>query len=321
VFLTRSLSVLSASEILEHARRLTADGYELWLASNGDVLRTLELELSAASRGAPVSADSRGASHPADSTGLPEDTVSLTPLDFLGPYERSWKLEDLMRVYNVLNATAFGAKGIPLQNWVMIDLGLLPSGFLLITLSRQRAEHALADPTRSVHARERIAEVLPAVLAEADRLHHAGPIPVAGYCASPTPDRGAWVGWSLCSAIPGLGTVAKGLGLLAYGARTLTGVTQFYDPALRVHRKFGPTRLLAAVLDLHPVRHTMAYRTEVFGREGPSAAVEPTLLLDPRDLDTQWALQRRLDAGTHEYFILSPGLVEDRVPILERRIP
>jgi hypothetical protein len=281
--------MLSGSEILEHARRLDAGGYELWLASNGDVLRTLDLSLG---------------------------PVALTPLDFLGPYEREWKLEDLMRAYNVLNATAFGAKGIPLQNWVMIDLGLLPSGFLLITLSRHAAERAMTDPARPVHERERIAGVLPAVLAEADRLGYEGPIPVAGYCASPTPDRAAWVGWSLCSAIPGLGTVAKGLGLLAYGARTLTGVTQFYDPALRVHRKFGPMRLLAAVLDLHPVRHTMAYRTEVFGPEPPDA--EPTLLLDPRDLEAQWGLQRRLDAGSHEYFVLSPGLVEDRVPILER---
>ncbi len=79
------------------------------------MLRTLDLELSAGDDG----------------------PVTLTPLDFLGPYERSWKLEDLMRTYNVLNATAFGAKGIPLQNWVMIDLGLLPSGFLLITLPRR----------------------------------------------------------------------------------------------------------------------------------------------------------------------------------------
>ena len=288
--------MLSAAEILTDARRITDAGHELWLASNGEVLRTLDLDLSAGGEG----------------------PVSLTPLDFLGPYERSWKLEDLMRTYNVLNATAFGAKGIPLQNWVMIDLGLLPSGFLLITLPREAAEHALQAPERSVHARQRIAGVLPAVLAEADRLGYEGPIPVAGYCASPTPDHRAWVGWSLCSAIPGLGTVAKGLGLLAYGARTLTGVTQFYDPALRVHRKFGPMRLLAAVLDLHPVHHTMAYRTDVFGPE--EEAAEPTLLLDPRDLDAQWALQQRLDAGTHEYFILSPGLVEDRVPILERRL-
>jgi hypothetical protein len=290
--------MLSAAEILDDAARLRADGFALWLASNGEVLRELSLELGG------------------------REPVALTPLDFLGPYERTWKLEDLMRTYNVLNATAFGAKGIPLQNWVMIDLGLLPSGFVLITLDRARAEAALGDGAGHGEAgRRRIGEVLPAVLAEADRLGYPGPIPVAGYCAAPTPDRSAWVGWSLCSAIPGLGTVAKGLGLLAYGARTLTGVTQFYDPALRIHRKFGPMRLLAAVLDLHPVRHTMAYRTEVFGAEPDGDdAPEATLHLDPRDLDAQWALQRRLDAGTHEYFILSPGLVEDRVPILERAL-
>jgi hypothetical protein len=274
--------MLTRDEIAGEARRLVADGHELWLASNADVLAQLDL--------APC--------------GIP-----ITGLDFLGPYDHMWKLEDLMRTYNMLNATAFGAKGIPLPNWVMIDLGLLPSAFLLVTLPRARVQ-ALID------AGGRPAEVLPAVLAEADRLQYDGPIPVAGYCAAPTPDRSAWVGWSLCSAIPGLGTVAKGLGLLAYGARTLSGVAQFYDPSLRVHRKFGPMRLLAAVLDLHTVTNTMAYRTEVFGSEDADAT--PTLLLDPRDRDAQWALQERLDAGTHEFFILSPGLVDDRVPILER---
>ena len=280
---------LTRADIAASAERLLEDGYELWLASNDAVLTELELT----------------------PCGVP-----VTPLDFLGPYERSWKLEDLMRVYNVLNATAFGAKGIPLQNWVMIDLGLLPSGFLLVTLPAAQAAAALTDPRRSEAERARIGEVLPAVLAEAQRLHYEGPIPVAGYCAAPTPRRDGWVGWSLCSAIPGLGTTAKGLGLAVYEARTLTGIAQFYDPALRVHRKFGPMRLLAAVLDLHSVTHTMAYRTAVFADE--TDGEEPTLMLDPRDLDGQRALQAKLDAGTHEFFILSPGLVDDRVPILER---
>jgi hypothetical protein len=107
--------------------------------------------------------------------------------------------------------------------------------------------------------------------------------------------------------------------LLAYGARSLTGVAQFYDPALRVHRKFGPMQLLATVLDLHPVLHTMAYRTDVFAPEpADPAQLTPTLMLDPRDYDAQRDLQRKLDAGTHELFVLSPGLVDDRVPILER---
>ena len=41
------------------------------------------------------------------------------------------------------------------------------------------------------------------------------------------------------------------------------------------------------------------------------------MMLGARDADAQRALQDRLDAGA-EIYILSPGLVEDRVPILER---
>jgi hypothetical protein len=285
-------AALTRTGVADAARALRDDGYELWLASNATVLETLDTE----------------------PCGIP-----VTPLDFLGPYDHAWKLEDLMRVYNVLNATAFGPKAIPLPNWVMIDLGLLPSAFLLVTLPADRAAAALTDARRSAAERERIGAVLPAVLAEARRLRYDGPIPVAGYCAAPTPAPGAWVGWSLCSAIPGLGTVAKGVALEAYGARTLAGVAQFYDRALRVHRKFGPMELLAAVLDLHPVKHTMAYRTDVFGSGDGSEQSRPTrtLMLDARDLDAQSELQRRIDAGASRFYILSPGLVDDRVPILE----
>lgn len=288
----RAGPTLTRELVAARARALAEHGYELWVASNATVIERLEL----------------------NPCGVP-----ITALDFLGPYDHSWKLEDMMRVYNVLNATAFGPKGIPLPAWVMIDLGLLPSAFMLVTLSRERAAAQITDERRPEAERARIAEVLPAVLDEAERLGYDGPIPVAGYCAAPTPARGAWVGWSLCSAIPGLGAVAKGLALEAYRATTLAGVTQYYDRALRVHRKFGPMEMLAAVLDLHPIKHTLAYRTEVFGSgEGPDhRRATRTLMLDARDLDAQWELQRRIDSGRSRFFILSPGLVDDRVPILE----
>ena len=92
---------------------------------------------------------------------------------------------------------------------------------------------------------------------------------------------GEWVGWSLCSAIPGLGTITKGLGLEVYGARTLTGVAQFTDQALRVHRKFGRMRVVSAVLDLHPVPHTLVYRTDVHEDDADGA---PTWMDAARDL-------------------------------------
>jgi hypothetical protein len=280
---------LTRADIAASAEQLLDAGYGLWLVSHAAVLSEL---------------DSRPMG------------VEVAELDFLAPHDRPWQVADLMRVYNVLNETAFGAKGIPLQNWVMIDLGLLPSAFLLVTLSAQRAAQRMSDHRISGAARARIAGVLPAVLEEAQRLDYAGPIPVAGYCAARSPVPDGWVGWSLCSAIPGLGTTAKGLALEAYGARTLTGVAQFSDPALRVHRKFGPMRLLSAVVELHPVPGTLVYRTDVFASEDERAP-EPTMMLNARDDDAQRALQDRLDAGA-EIHILSPGLVDDRVPILER---
>ncbi|HWD73832.1 MAG TPA: hypothetical protein VG371_01750 [Solirubrobacteraceae bacterium] len=278
---------LTKADIAARARELKADGYGLCVASNREVLERLETR--------PFG-------------------VEVAALDFLGPQQADWSVADLMRVYNVLNATAFGEKGIPLQNWVMIDLGLLPSAFLLITLPLAAVPAAIAAPRLSAAARGRAEHVLSAVLAEARRLDYKGPIPVAGYCAAPTPIPGGWVGWSLCSAISGLGTTAKGLGLEIYRSRTLTGVAQFSDQGLRVHRRFGPMQIMAAVLDLHPVPHTMVYRTEV---HQPDQERSPTTWMDCRDLAVQREMQAKIDAGVSRFYILSPGLVDGQVPILE----
>jgi hypothetical protein len=277
---------LTKDDIAARAQELLAAGYGLLLCSNHDVLARLNTR--------PFG-------------------LSVPGLDLLGPPQNPWTEADMMRVYNVLNATAFGDKGIPLQNWVMIDLGLLPSAFLLATLPPEAAASALEE-ARADPRREHSARVLTAVLAEAERLGHDGPIPVAGYCAAPTPAADAWVGWSLCSAIPGLGTTVKGLGLEIYGARTLTGVAQFTDQALRVHRRFGPMEIMAPTLDLHPVPHTMVYRTAV---HAPEPEQDATMWLDARDTQAQREMQAKVDAGTSRYFILSPGLTDGQVPILE----
>lgn len=285
---------LTRADIAAGAHQLLVEGYGLYLASNGAVLA----QLDAAPFGVPV-----------------------TTLDFLKPNPaqggagvESWTVADLMRVYNVLNATAFGDKGIPLQNWVMIDLGLLPSAFLLVTLPLERARAAADEERGYASERARTGQVLGAVLAEAERLGYDGPIPVAGYCAAPTPVPGGWVGWSLCSSIPGLGTTTKGLGLEVYRATTLTGVAQFTDQAIRVHRKFGRMEVVSAVLDLHPVPHTLVYRTDVHEDDSERA---PTTWMDSRDLEFQREMQAKIDAGSSRYYVLSPGFVDHRVPILE----
>lgn len=278
---------LTRADLAGGAHQLLTDGYGLFLASNGAVLERLETS--------PF--------------GVP-----VTALDFLGSGPAHWSVADLMRVYNVLNATAFGEKGIPLQNWVMIDLGLLPSAFLLVTLTAERARATLSEEAGYAAERGRTVQVLGAVLAAADRLGYEGPIPVAGYCAAPTPVPGGWVGWSLCSAIPGLGTTTKGLGLEVYRARTLTGVAQFTDQAIRVHRKFGRMEVVCAVLDLHPVPHTLVYRTDVHEDDGDGT---PTVWMDAGDQAFQQEMQAKIQVGASRFYVLSPGFVNNRVPILE----
>jgi hypothetical protein len=75
-------------------------------------------------------------------------------------------------------------------------------------------------------------------------------------------------------------------------------------------------QIVAAVLDLHPVPHTMVYRTEV---HQPDEERSPTMWMDCRDLAEQRAMQAKIDAGASRFYILSPGLVDGQVPILELR--
>jgi hypothetical protein len=58
----------------------------------------------------------------------------------------------------------------------------------------------------------------------------------------------------------------------------------------------------------------MVYRTHVWAPESEQA---PTMWLDARDLDAQRDMQAKVDAQTSRYFILSPGLADGQVPILE----
>jgi hypothetical protein len=39
--------------------------------------------------------------------------------------------------------------------------------------------------------------------------------------------------------------------------------------------------------------------------------------LDARDLDAQREMQAKVDGGASRYFVLSPGLADGQVPILE----
>jgi hypothetical protein len=153
-------------------------------------------------------------------------------------------------ILNRGNQAAFGGPsdmGMPL--WVMLDCAILPSAMTGYMLPRERVS----------------AEIIDRLDVDDD---YEGFVPVSEYCACPTVEPKTVSGFSLHSHIPGHGiaTRTKALGLLVMGARRQIGVTQFQNPALRVHVRFGPMEV-----KIHrPIVHTHADDSFVYSLDLPS---------------------------------------------------
>ena len=253
--------------------------------------------------------------------------VPVAPLAFLQPDTYPWSTADFLRLFNSMNALAFRTRGLPMAQWVMVDHGLLSSAFMIVACSRE----ALAELTTDASLKKRQRTLIADLLGEAEQLGFEGPIPVAAYCAAPTADRHRWTGWSLCSVLPGrgLGFIAKGLALGAYGTRFLDGVTQYDNAALRIHTKFGRLRIRAAVVDLHTAPHSLLYETDFrlwsCGAEDDDDKLKPTFVISADDTAKHAEMHEMIYSGSHVVYILSPGLIVDGprtlVPILARPLP
>jgi hypothetical protein len=249
--------------------------------------------------------------------------LNLTPyghpvswLDFTSTAPREWDTGEFLNLFNVINGIAFGDRGIPMPQWVMVDLILMPAAALVAGVSQQAFGELTAASADNVK---------PHLLQVQERVRssgYAGPMPVGGYCAAPSAAHGTWVGWSLWSLMPGvgLGHVVKALALAAYGTRRLDGVTQYDNTALKVHTRFGALRVLVATVPFHTSPGSFVYETD-FTAPAEHSAAEPSFLLDPGDHGRQRAMQEAIEAQKAEFFVLPPGHQQHRgrtvVPILE----
>jgi hypothetical protein len=244
----------------------------------------------------------------------------LTWLDFTEIGDRGWRTSEFLDLFNVINGIAFGDRGIPMPQWVMIDLILMPSAAVIASLP-QDAFAVMVDKSRYSFAAD-VKKHLRDVLAKAQRDGYAGPVPVGGYCAAPSAAPGTWVGWSLWSLMPnvGLGRAVKALALSAYRTRKLDGVTQYDNSALKVHTQFGALRVMVANVPFHTSPGSFVYESD-FTLPGGQVTPEPSFLLDPFDYARQRAMQRDIEASASEFYVLPPGHVVSGdatcVPILE----
>jgi hypothetical protein len=247
----------------------------------------------------------------------------LSWLDFTDTGERDWSVRDFLNLFNVINGIAFGDRGIPMPQWVMVDLILMPAAALIAGLPQD--EFAAMVERSTFRFDTDVKQLLRKVQEDMRASGYRGPVPVGGYCAAPSAEPGRWVGWSLWSLMPavGLGKAAKALALSAYRAQKLDGVTQYDNSALKVHTEFGALKVLVATVPFHTSPGSFVYQSDL---TLPAGAVlpEPTFLLDPFDYERQRAMQKAIEAGTSEFYVLPPGHVrrdgKTYVPILEKEL-
>jgi hypothetical protein len=245
----------------------------------------------------------------------------LSWLDFTDTTDRGWSTAEFLNLFNVINGIAFGDRGIPMPQWVMVDLILMPSAAVIASLPQDMFADMVERSTFPFDTD--VKHHLRVVQENIKASGYRGPVPVGGYCAAPSAAPGTWVGWSLWSLMPkvGLGQAAKALALSAYRAKKLDGVTQYDNSALKVHTRFGALRILVATVPFHTSPGSFVYESDFTGAVGGPGTTEPSFLLDPFDYERQNAMQKTVEAGHSAYYVLAPGhLVEDGktyVPILE----
>lgn len=163
-------------------------------------------------------------------------------------------------ILNQSNQLAFGGPkdmGMPL--WVMLDCAILPSAMVGFMLAADDVPDDLWD-----------------LLDLED--DYDGWVPVSEYCAALTVEPGCVSGFSLHSHIAnqGIATRTKALALAVLDAKAQIGVTQFANPAIRVHARFGPMEIL-----LHrPAVHTHSEDSFVYRLELPDMKMLESMARD-----------------------------------------
>ncbi len=157
---------------------------------------------------------------------------------------------EFCELINRSNQDAFGGReSMGMPRWVMLDCAILPSAIIGFMLPVEDTPD----------------EVLSKLDVDDD---YQGYVPVSEYCGCPTVEKDCVSGFSLHSQLVGHGiaTRTKALALAVYGARSQIGVTQFYNPAIRVHVRFGAMEML-----MHrPAVHTYPEDSFVYRLELPA---------------------------------------------------
>ena len=228
--------------------------------------------------------------------GARENAASMDLAPFGVPlhYYPAEEFPNLVERYRDANALAFPGD-LALPGWVLSDLYLLPNAIGLLTCPG----HFIDVPTR-----KRL------------NLHPDDLGIAAAYFCSPSIRPGAFIGVSLLSLVPRIvaGAWVKALTLRMVRATELRGVAQWRSPAVRVHTRMGPLRVVSGVPGTHEFRaRSFVYESDLSDPEtwtramARKAATAPSEKIPATDSDALQALCERAEHGERIY-VVPPGL-------------
>lgn len=200
----------------------------------------------------------------------------------------------LVERYRDANTLAFPGE-LTLPGWVLSDLYLLPGTIGLLTCPGSFID---------VPTRKRLG-VHPDDLAIA-----------AAYYPAPSIESHTFIGVSLLSLTPKIlaGAWVKALTLRMVRARKLRGVAQWASPAVRVHTRMGPLRVVSFVPGTHEFRaKSFVYESDLADARGWTnamarrAAAGTFEKIPATDAERLSSLCQRAEAGERIY-VVPPGL-------------
>jgi hypothetical protein len=200
----------------------------------------------------------------------------------------------LVERYRDANALAFPGD-LALPGWVLSDLYLLPGAIGLLVCHGGFLE---------VPTRKRLGIGVDDVAI------------AAAYYAAPTVASGTFIGVSLLSLVPKIlaGAWVKALSLRMVRAKKLRGVAQWASPAVRVHTRMGPLRVVSSVPGTHEFRaKSFVYESDLSDDASWTRAMarrssrEPTEKIASSDVERLSAICARAEAG-ETIHVVPPGL-------------
>jgi hypothetical protein len=236
--------------------------------------------------------------------GANREVLDLAPFGQAVRFYPAEKHPRLVETYRAANLYAFPGE-LALPGWVLSDLYLMPGVIGLLMCSARE----LKPPVR-----KRL-ELTP----DDDAI-------AAAYVAAPGIVPRLGVGVSLISLLPAVqaGTWVKALTMKMMRLQRLRGVAQWANPAVRVHTRMGPLRIVGSVPGTHEFRsRSFVYESDLTDEEAWAEAMARKTQLAPSrkiaatDLTELGALLDRAEAG-ERILVVPPGLdTSGNVLILE----